>query len=222
MHIRWYGQSAFTLTGRTQVVSIDPFGDLRSLGRGFAYAPVPAHAADLLLVTHEHRDHNHVEAVTGDPHVVRSTAGRFETPVGEVVAVASEHDREAGTRRGPNSIVVFSLDGIRAAHFGDFGQSALRPEQRAAIGDVDLLFVPVGGGPTIGAAEAAAIVAELAPRWVVPMHYRTPFVGDFLEPADAFLDASERVVTARGPEHVLDPGGDGGTAVVHLSPPPQG
>src|SRR5919201_1786740 len=68
-------------------------------------------------------------------------------------------------------IFVFELDGVRVAHFGDFGQAALRPEQRAAIGDVDLVLIPVGGGFTIGAQEAARIVEELSPRWVVPMHY---------------------------------------------------
>jgi L-ascorbate metabolism protein UlaG (beta-lactamase superfamily) len=158
MKIRWHGQSAYTLTGAEHTVAIDPFGDLGALlggKRRFDYPPVPAHNAHLLLVTHEHTDHNGVEAITGSPRVVRSTAGRFHTPVGEVVAIASEHDADAGTSRGPNTIFVFTLDGVRVCHFGDFGQSALRPEQREAVGAVDLLILPVGGGPTIGAAAAA-------------------------------------------------------------------
>jgi L-ascorbate metabolism protein UlaG (beta-lactamase superfamily) len=118
---------------------------------------------------------------------LRSTAGRLASPLGEVIAVASEHDGAAGTERGPNTIFAFELDGVRVCHFGDFGQRALREEQAEAIGRVDLLFVPVGGGPTIGAREAIAIVHRLSPRWVVPMHYRTPRIG-FLETADAFLE----------------------------------
>ncbi len=217
MKIRWYGQSAYTLTGATQTVAIDPFGDLGALMAGrrrFDYAPVPAHPADLLLVTHEHGDHNAVEAITGTPQVIRSTAGRFESPIGEVVAINSEHDSEAGTRRGPNTIFVFTLDGVRVCHFGDFGQSGLRPEQRAAIGEIDLLFLPVGGGPTIGAAEAAQITTTLAPRWVVPMHYRTEAI-DFLDPVDAFLATSEQV-TQTGPEHVLAGEGSG---ILHMAAP---
>jgi L-ascorbate metabolism protein UlaG (beta-lactamase superfamily) len=120
--------------------------------------------------------------------VLRSTAGRLESPVGEVVAIASEHDDVAGTQRGPNTIFRFELDGTVFCHFGDFGQSALRPEQRAAIGDIDVLLLPVGDGPTVGGERAAAIVRELAPRLVVPHHYRTERVN-FLEPPDAFLDA---------------------------------
>ncbi len=189
MHVRWYGQSAFTLTGSDHTVTIDPFGDLSVPGRElrFDYPAVPEHEADVLLITHEHIDHNHAEAVTGEPHVVRSTAGRFTTPIGEVVAIASEHDGQAGTVRGPNTIFVLELDGARLCHMGDFGQPALRPEQREAIGDVDVLFVPVGGGPTLDAAGAAEVVATLQPAVVVPMHYRTDAI-DFLEPADAFLE----------------------------------
>jgi len=129
-----------------------------------------------------------VEAIGGSPQTLRSTAGVFETPIGDVVAIASEHDDVAGTERGPNTIFCFTYDGLRVCHFGDFGQAELRAEQRRAIGDVDVLFLPVGDGPTVGGERAAAIVRELRPRLVVPMHYRTDAVN-FLDPPDAFLDA---------------------------------
>lgn len=200
MRVEWHGQSAFTLAGEEGKVFIDPFGDMSGLaGRGihFEYPPIEADAVDLLLVTHEHRDHNAVEAVGGEPHILRSTAGRHQTPLGEVVGVASEHDEAAGTERGPNTIFVLSLGGVRVAHFGDFGQTRLRPEQRAAIGEVEMAILPVGGGPTIGAELAAEIAAELHPRWVVPMHYRTERIG-FLEPVDGFLALTPRVERLAG------------------------
>lgn len=156
--------------------------------------------------------------MTGEPHLIRSTAGRFESPIGEIVAVASEHDPDAGTARGPNTIYVFSLDGLRIAHLGDFGQRELRPEQRAAIGDVDLVFLPVGGGPTIGAAAAAVIVGGLAPAYAVPMHYRTPAI-DFLEPPDAFLALFDDVDRLEGPEWTVPAERPPATRVVVLQPP---
>jgi len=190
MRIRWYGQSAFLISGE-RTVFVDPFGSVERLtaqGLRFDYPPIQDVEADLLLVTHEHGDHNAIEVVGGAPQIVRSTAGTFDSPLGEVIAVASEHDEEAGTKRGPNTIFRFALDGLRLCYFGDFGQSKLRPEQKRAIGSVDVLFLPVGGGPTVGGEPAAAIVRALRPRLVVPMHYRTAAVN-FLDPPDAFLDA---------------------------------
>jgi L-ascorbate metabolism protein UlaG (beta-lactamase superfamily) len=192
MKIEWFGQSAFHLAAPDVQVMIDPFGDMGDLsarGMRFDYPPISGVSADLLLVTHEHLDHNGVAVVAGSPEVLRSTAGTFESPAGEVVGVASEHDDVAGTRRGPNTIFAFALDGLRVCHMGDFGQPELRAEQREAIGEVDVLFVPVGGGPTIGGEQAGRIARELAPRLIVPMHYRTPAL-DFLEPADEFLEGA--------------------------------
>jgi L-ascorbate metabolism protein UlaG (beta-lactamase superfamily) len=195
MRVEWYGQSAFRLSAGGTTVFIDPFGEMTGLaarGLDFNYPEIAGVEAELLLVTHEHRDHNGVESIGGSPTVLRSTAGRLESPIGEVLAVASEHDEAAGTERGPNTIFVFELDGVRVAHFGDFGQTALRDEQAAAIGTVDMLLVPVGAGPTIGAEQAAAIAERLGARCVVPMHYRTPRIS-FLDTADAFLDLMPEV-----------------------------
>jgi len=222
MRIQWYGQSAFSLTGDDASVFIDPFADMTPLaGRGvqWDYPAISADEPHLLLITHEHLDHNGVEAIEGEPTILRSTAGKLESPIGEILAVASEHDDAAGTERGPNTIFVFTLDGVRIAHFGDFGQAALRDEQAAAIGEVDLVFLPVGGGPTAGASQARAIVDRLGPRWVVPMHYRTHRIG-FLEPADEFLDTFEQVHRADAPTvDTADlPSGEGPVAVVPGTP----
>ena len=221
MRIQWYGQSAFELAADEASVFIDPFGDvslLASRGLQFDYPAIEGVEATLVLVTHEHRDHNGVEAIGGSPSVLRSTAGTLESPVGDVVAVASEHDAVAGTQRGPNTIFVFSLDGLRIAHFGDFGQAALRDEQAAAIGEVDLVFLPVGGGPTVDAAQAREIVDRLGPRWVVPMHYRTPRVN-FLEPADAFVATfGDAVVRLEGASFETGELPDGPVVVVATAP----
>ena len=199
MIVRWFGQSAFLLTG-SKTVLIDPFGDVgaRVAARGltFRHPPVAGVEADLVLITHEHSDHNEVGAAEGSPVVIRSTAGTLDSPVGEVVAVASEHDDRAGIQRGPNTIFSFALDGVRFCHLGDLGQRALRPEQRQAIGEVDVVFVPVGGGPTIGGVEAAAIVRELAPRIAIPMHRGSEAV-DFLDTPDAFLETLDARVERR-------------------------
>src|SRR3954471_16043916 len=104
MVIQWYGQSAFHLAGGGASVFIDPFGvpgeALAKRGLSFDYPPIEGVTADLVLVTHEHFDHNAADRIGGSPAVIRSTAGTLESPIGEVVAIASEHDERAGTQRG--------------------------------------------------------------------------------------------------------------------------
>jgi L-ascorbate metabolism protein UlaG (beta-lactamase superfamily) len=216
MHIEWYGQSSFRLTEGPTTVFIDPFADMTPMldrGMRWDYPAITGVQADLLLVTHEHLDHNGVESIGGDPVILRSAAGRHESPVGEVVGIASEHDQVAGTERGPNTIFVFTLGGTRIAHLGDLGQRALRDEQLAALGSVDLLFVPVGAGPTIGAEQATEIAAVAGARWIVPMHYRTERI-DFLEPVDGFAERAARTERLSSPAFDLEALPDGDTPLV--------
>ena len=223
MRVDWHGQSAFTLDGEAATVFIDPWGDMSgAAARGITwdYPPIAApDSVDLLIVTHEHSDHNAVEIIDGEPTLVRSRAGTHSSPLGDVVAIASEHDDAAGTARGPNTIVVFDLDGLRVAHFGDFGQATLRPEQRAHLSGIDLLFIPVGGGFTIDGATAAAIAKDIAPSWIVPMHYRTDKIN-FLETEETFLDAmpkAERLSSPSFDTADLEKG-DGPLVVVPAAP----
>ena len=222
MHVEWYGQSAFALTGNGTKVFIDPFADMSGLadrGIEFGYPPIEEDDVDLLLITHEHVDHNGAETIAGEPAILRATAGKLESPIGEVTAVASEHDASAGTERGPNTIFAFDFDGVRVVHFGDFGQRELRPEQAAALEGTELLLLPVGGGPTIGGSAAADIVEALEPRWVVPMHYRTPRIG-FLESEEEFLERMPRVerVQGSGFDTTELPEAEGTLAVVPAAP----
>jgi L-ascorbate metabolism protein UlaG (beta-lactamase superfamily) len=223
MHVEWYGQSAFSLSSNGTKVFIDPFADMSQLtkdrGMKFEYPAIEQDGVDLLLITHEHVDHNGTTAITGNPAILRATAGILESPIGEVTAIASEHDAAAGTERGPNTIFAFDLDGVRVVHFGDFGQGELRPEQAAALQGTDLLFLPVGDGPTIGGGAAADIVEALEPRWVVPMHYRTPRIG-FLETEEEFLDRMPRVERLPGSGFDTEklPDGNGTLAVVPAAP----
>ena len=222
MHVEWYGQSAFALTSNGTKVFIDPFADMSGRadrGLEFGYPPIEEDDVDLLLITHEHVDHNGAEAIAGEPAILRATAGKLESPIGEVTAVASEHDASAGTERGPNTIFAFDLDGVRVVHFGDFGQRELRPEQAAALEGTELLLLPVGGGPTIGGSAAADIVEALEPRWVVPMHYRTPRIG-FLETEEEFVERMPRVERLQGSgfDTTELPEAEGTLAVVPAAP----
>ncbi len=66
------------------------------------------------------------------------------------------------------------------------------------IGQVDILFIPVGGVFTIDWKSASAIISQIEPRIIIPMHYKVPGVkGELLklDPVDNFC--KERGVSSK-------------------------
>jgi L-ascorbate metabolism protein UlaG (beta-lactamase superfamily) len=162
---------------------IDPYLS-GSYNGGMAYRPV-AESADAVVVTHQHQDHNAVQEVLGDPRVLlepqAATVGNIE-----IRGVPVFHDESRGKKRGSNTIVLLKADGVTVAHLGDLGHE-LDDEALSTIGPVDVALVPVGGFFTIDAEEAARVVAQLKPKLVVPMHYKTDFVDFAIAPVEDFL-----------------------------------
>jgi L-ascorbate metabolism protein UlaG (beta-lactamase superfamily) len=216
MRVHWYGQSAFLLEDEGKRVLVDPYFTGEAIPMRFDYPPIEGVGADVLLITHEHPDHNNDGAVSDDPVVVRCVVGETDTPIGTVVGIASEHDDAGGTQAGPNVIYRFGLGGLDIVFLGDLGQSALRPEQVEAIGTPDVLFVPVGGGYTIGSEVAEQVSRQLGARWIVPMHFGSSAI-DLPEPVGAFADRFDDV---EQPSGAFEVGGDRGGPVVVVPPMP--
>ena len=185
VRITWCGQSCFILESGDFRAVLDPIPP--TLG----YPPLQV-TADLVTVTHEHGDHNHVAAVGGQPVVLRGLTGGgsgwaiIDQQVGpvRVRTVPSYHDDAQGAKRGRNAIFILEWNGLRLVHLGDLGHLLDEATVRA-IGRADVLFIPVGGYFTIDAAQATAVVEQLKPAVVIPMHYRTPAVGNRLPIATA-------------------------------------
>ncbi|HEY8108763.1 MAG TPA: MBL fold metallo-hydrolase [Patescibacteria group bacterium] len=168
MDITWYGQSCFLVKGKDATVAVDPFADIG--------LKEPKLEADVLLVSHDHFDHANVAAVSGreggDPYVV-DTPGEYESKGVMIEGIPTYHDDKQGADRGRNTVYSFHVDDMHLVHLGDLGH-VLDEDTVERLGDVDVLFVPVGGHFTIDAKAAADVVKLLQPRITVPMHYQVP------------------------------------------------
>lgn len=165
MKIMWIGHACFLLEGRDGRVLTDPFDE--KIPYTFLAEPV-----DVVTVSHEHFDHNAVDRVPGVHEIVRDSSTQTAHGI-SFVGVPAFHDAEEGSKRGRNMIYKFTLDGISIAHLGDLGH-ALSQDQIAALTDVEVILVPVGGFFTIDADQAADLVAQLPNvRVIIPMHYKT-------------------------------------------------
>jgi len=179
MDITFLGHASFKLKGKHTGVITDPYDP--SIGLKY-----PRAEADIVTVSHDHHDHSAVSQVGGEPFVVGGP-GEYEIKGVRIVGVPSFHDEKKGTIRGKNTIYNIQTDNLFICHLGDLGQSELVSEQLEAIGQVDILLIPVGGVYTIDAQGAAKIAASLEPKIVIPMHYADPGSNLKLEPVDKFL-----------------------------------
>jgi L-ascorbate metabolism protein UlaG (beta-lactamase superfamily) len=172
--IEWLGHSCFLVIGSRVRVVVDPFKSSPDL----SYPPIRV-TADLVLITHEHFDHNNASGVAGNPVVARGP-GEWESPI-PVKGLAASH----GKGRGTTAVYVFRVDDLSFCHLGDLGEipSAKLVKE---IGSVDVLMIPVGGTYTIDHSGADQVLKLLNPKIVLPMHYKTEFVGLSLDPVSKF------------------------------------
>ena len=186
MNIIWKGQSCFQITSsqnKNHQVSIviDPFDKETGLR-------VPKLQADLVLVTHDHHDHNNIKAVTGDPLIIEGP-GEYDVKGVTINGIAGFHDNSQGKERGNIAIYTLEAEEIRLCHLADLGQKELSSEQLDKIGEVDILMIPIGGTYTINSEEAIKIMSQIEPRITIPMHYKIPKLSIKLDPVDKFLKA---------------------------------
>jgi len=184
MNIFWHGQSCFQIIssqGKNNHVNIviDPYSEDIGL-------KVSKLEADIVLITHNHHDHNNVKAVGGNPFLV-SGPGEYEIKEVFIQGIPAFHDSSSGKERGVNTIYTIEAEELRLCHLGDLGQKELTPEQIDKIGQVDILMIPVGGIYTISAKEAVKIMSQIEPNIIIPMHYQLPKLKLKLDGLDKFL-----------------------------------
>jgi len=184
VEIMWFGHSFFQLTssGGTKIIT-DPFGPM-----GY---PMPEVWPDIVTVGREHGNHNNVGLARGDPLVLRGLDsyglewGEVNTTFRDVLVYnVPIHMRTWYDDYVKGSAFVFEMDGLCVCHTGDLGEP-FNEDQLDLIGHIDILLVPIGGRYAMGPENAQAVVRQLKPKIVVPMHYysNTYVLERFLEVA---------------------------------------
>lgn len=170
MNIQYYGHSCFKITtkpaGRGQedvTIFIDPFD------KAVGLRP-PQGSADLVLVTHDHHDHNNVEAIKGEPYVI-DIPGEYSVKGINIVGMKTFHDKKQGAERGDNTIYIFETEEMRICHMGDLCHN-LSEKELELINGVNVLMIPIGGKYTLDGKEAVDVIKKIEPEIVIPIHYK--------------------------------------------------
>lgn len=183
MQITWYGHSCFLLTAENGFKVLTDPCDKET---GYILHDI---VCDAVTISHDHFDHNCISSAAGSPQVIR-TVGTHQAGELTITGFPTFHDSEQGAKRGSNIVFLFEIDGLRLLHLGDLGHM-LSDEMIEKIGPVDILFAPIGGVFTIGAAAATELADKLGTRVFIPMHYKTPALHFDVEGLEPLLDANE-------------------------------
>lgn len=171
MELTWYGRTCIRMRGKDAVVVNDAYPSVVGpTGRGIT--------ADVITYSHpddaplprkpgkRSRDGATAIPTSLEPAFVLDGPGEYEVHQVLLTGVRTFRDNEKGASRGRQTAFVTELDGMHTIHLGDIGHE-LTEEKLSDLGRVDIACVPIGGALT--ATRAAALIAQLDPKIVVPM-----------------------------------------------------
>ena len=201
MKIEFLAHASFMLTRANGMrILLDPYESGSFSGR-VGYAPIEE-TPDVVVITHDHKDHSHTETLNGEFRIVRHHSN-FDGL--NVYSVPVFHDQERGTKfGGVIDMKILEFDGWRICHCGDIGETLDDPEKVAALQNLDILIIPVGGFYTVNAALAFEVTQKVKPRWVIPCHYKTLSCGFDIADRTPFVDCFEKPKTCSGWQATLD------------------
>ncbi len=171
MELTWYGRTCIRLRGKEAVVVNDPYPSIVGpTGRGITGDVVTfSHPDDTPLPKKPvklSRDGGTAVPTSLEAAFVLDGPGEYEVHDVLLTGVRTYRDGARGATRGRQTAFMVELDGIHTLHLGDIGHE-LTEEKLGDIGRVEVVCVPIGGA--LSTAQAAAVVAQLDPKIVVPM-----------------------------------------------------
>ena len=165
MQLSYLGHSSFRIKTKTVTIVLDPY----SPKIGFE---MPKVEADIVTISHNHDDHNFIKAVQDKPFIIDGP-GEYEIQGVAITGLETYHDKQKGEKRGGNTIYVIDAEDLSICHLGDLGHE-LSSRASEEVGTIDVLLIPVGGIYTLDPKNAVQVIAQLEPKLVIPMHYKTP------------------------------------------------
>ncbi|MBS3777960.1 MAG: MBL fold metallo-hydrolase [Candidatus Thermoplasmatota archaeon] len=183
LKIRWHGHSCFEISNKYTTLT-DPH-DGKSIG-----IPTPVVTADIVLVSHDHFDHNSTKTVSNEKTTIIKEKRKRSIHDIIIKGIQTFHDTCHGEKRGENIVFIFTIDDITFCHLGDLGHD-LDDKQIQSLETIDILFIPVGGTYTLNGKKAWEVIKKIKPQIIIPMHYKIEGLSLPLAPVDDFVSYTE-------------------------------
>jgi L-ascorbate metabolism protein UlaG (beta-lactamase superfamily) len=172
--VQWLGRGCFRVTSSLGLTILtDPFNP-KLVGGSVKASSV---AADVVLVTHEDDTANYTDLAAGSPIIFRSSMAKgVNRASGVLVRGIQTSSENLAVSSRLNVAYTWAMDGIRFCHLGAI-EDAVSPSEALNIGNVDILFIPVGGPQNFNDQKRRITIDRLRPRIVIPMSYSGSYSG---------------------------------------------
>ncbi len=178
MVITYLGLECFKVTLGDLTIAFNPFSKESAKKHGLKEVKF---GADVAFISMNHQDFNAIEQVAYGEKVPFKVAGPGEYEVGDLTVrgfgVKCTYDGEERY----NTIYQVSLEGTNILFLGALGDSKLDAAVLGGLGEIDIMFVPVGAGDVLDASAASALGVKLEARVIIPMHYDKDALQAFLK-----------------------------------------
>lgn len=169
----YQGHASFRLTTSAgKEIFIDPFA-----GAGYK-AP-----ADLVLITHEHYDHNDVKLITFNPggYTIRAkdalTNGQYHTFETQGVFITAVPAYNSHHKKEECVGYIIEVDGLKIYHAGD---TDFIPEMEGLRSlSIDYALLPIDGTYTMTPEDATKAAIAINPKHMIPMHMKPGMLWDY-------------------------------------------
>ena len=169
MVITYYGAACFKVQSGETVLAFNP------PSKESEYKS-PRFASDIVLVSSNHKDYNGWENLPGkteggNPFVAEGQ-GEYE--------VSGIYIKGVGSNGRNNTVYSLVLEDISICHLGALSKE-MDPSLKEAVGEVDILFIPIGGGELLDPQKAAGAAIHLEAKVVIPMNYNESQLKQFIK-----------------------------------------
>lgn len=174
MIITHHGKQFFKLQTGDFVIALNPISkESKFKTNGFG--------ANLALISTDHVDYNGADLVeyAGKKPFVIKGPGEYE--VSDIMVQGFISKGTNGKDELVNTLYYFEFDGIKILYLGAMYQPELAIEVRQNIGDVDMLFIPIGGKTVLGPDAAHKLAVSFGPKVIIPMDYGSDQEKDTLK-----------------------------------------
>ena len=173
MDITWHGHSATRLVSGDVTLLVDPY----------PHAPGVLEA-DVVAITNDGSNHSSSDTVRGGPRIIDGP-GQYEVLGYNVTGIGTALS-EAESERKINTVYVIRAEGIAVCHLGVL-KTRPTARQLEALGSIDVLIAPAGGGRALPPGAVAELINVMSPGIVVPVHYGREGSDDDLAPVSTLL-----------------------------------